>query len=296
MPDDDASKLLGLDAAQEFFEAQHVLERARSGIRARGHDLRKGEHGCGHKHGRYDKRQRREHEHVAEPHPDREQHDAQRDAPAFPFIANLIRSTTIEPALGQTRVDRVADAGELFIKLVLQIGQLHRVAVAVKDAVEHLALVGGETVRGRGLEPVQRVVDASVEQTEELGILMLLDAEITAHREIHERCGDVTHIGRRVHQRPSFGRRQAGGRVVLDSDRPAARIPAATPPGDEGDKKYRNRNQQRPIVARDSEHSCGETRRGDDPFIPSHDRGEPFVVCEGMRHRDSYSAAADFDI
>ena len=59
---------------------------------------------------------------------------------------------------------------------------------------------------------------------------VFLDAEVTAHREIHERRGDVAHIGRRVHQRPSFSRRQSGGRVVLDRDRPAARIPAAAPP------------------------------------------------------------------
>ena len=125
---------------------------------------------------------------------------------------------------------------------------------------------------------------------------MLLDAEITAHREIHERCGDVTHVGRRVHQRPRFGRRQSARRVVLDSDGPAARIPAAAPPHDECDQEYRNRNEQRPIAARDSEQMCRETRRGDDPFIPSHNRGEPFVVGEGMRHRDAYGIAADFDM
>src|SRR5207237_7984027 len=112
----------------------------------------------------------------------------------LPVVAELVGTAPIQAPGHQSSKGRVANAGELLIELVLQVGQLHRVAMAVKDAVEHLALVGGETVRGRGLEPVQRVVDASVEQAEELGILMLLDAEITAHREIYERCGDVTHV------------------------------------------------------------------------------------------------------
>ena len=73
-----------------------------------------------------------------------------------------------------------------------------------KDAVEDHALMRRESVRR--LEPVEREGRAATEQSEQFGILLLLDAHVSTDREIDERGGDIAHVGAVVEQSARFGR------------------------------------------------------------------------------------------
>src|SRR5438445_95324 len=83
---------------------------------------------------------------------------------------------------------RVANGTQLLVELVLELVQLDVITMESKDAVEDHALMRRESVRR--LEPVEREGRAATEQSEQFGILLLLDAHVSTDREIDERGGD----------------------------------------------------------------------------------------------------------
>ena len=160
-------------------------------------------------------------------------------------------------------------------------------------AVEHRHLMRRETVDG--LEAMQRITRPASKQAKELGVLVFLDPQVSAHRQIDQRGRDIPHVRTVVHQRPGLRRRHARGRLVLHGDRPLSGIRAGAAPPGEREQEHRNGDQQRPVAA----HGFGGSRRDgrcrDHALVPPDHGGQPLVISQEMRHRDADDIAVDRD-
>ena len=291
MPDDDALQVLGLDAAQELLEPEHVLERTRARLGAGRHDLREAHQDEQDEDAGGNERDCREQNEFGEKGAARTDEDGQPEGEAVPFLLDLVGAVAIEAALLEPVIDGVLDQRQLLVELVLQVVERHVIVVARKDAMEDGGLMQLQPLAG--LEAVQGVRDGAAEQAEQLRRLVLLDAQVSAYRQIHERRGDVPHVRTIVDQRAGFGRRHRLGRLVLHGDRPAPRIPAGAVPRCEREEKHGDRNEERPVTARRSPRAGQQRGRRDDPLVPTDHRRQPFVVLQGMRHRDAHEVPVD---
>ena len=164
--------------------------------------------------------------------------------------------------------------------------------MARKHAFEYPTFVRRELRRARRRRPpLQRVIPAA-EPGQELGFFVLLDLHVPAHRQIHERRGDVAQVGRVVDQRPGFRGRQPCWRLVLHGDRTPRRVPPPFSPSRERQEKYRDWDRERPIAPNDPGGLLERARLGDHALVPSHDRGEALVEAQCVRHRNPHRGPA----
>src|SRR6185503_286759 len=107
-----------------------------------------------------------------------------------PPVPDLVRSGPMQPTVGQTLPDRGLYAGQLGIKLVLEVGEADFTRAPTEDSAQHPLLVGGECAGTLWwLRSMKNEVGPRPE-TEEGLLLSLLDPEVTTNRKIDNRRSD----------------------------------------------------------------------------------------------------------
>src|SRR2546422_10363819 len=142
---------------------------------------------------------------------------------------------------------------------------------------------------------MEGVFHAAAEQSKQLRVLVLFDAQLTPDGQIHQRRRDVAHVGAVVEQRAGFRGRHLRWRLVLDRDRPATRVAAAPPPAVEREQENGDRDEERPVAAHGRQRAIGHRRRRNHTLVPSYNGRQTFVVAEGVWHREADDVAVYLD-
>src|SRR5262249_23745995 len=115
-----------------------------------------------------------------------------------------------------------------------------------------------------------------VPQAEHVAFLFFLNYEIAANREIHNRRGNVAHVGGFVDQSTDLPRRQLVWRLVLRGNRTKAGITAPRPPQIEHQSENSEGNEEDRITAERTEKLFGGRRLMDEAFVESDGNGHTF--------------------
>src|SRR2546429_3086125 len=225
LPIYDALQVLGPDPRQELLEPEHRLEGPRARLSAGRHHQPESHEDDGHEHPGDHEGDWRQQERTRQTASQQRDRHADHESDHGPALPHAIGPGVVVTALEQPVEDLCLDGRQPAIELVFQLGHHHQLPMARKHAFEYATFVRRELRRARRRRtPLQRVIPAG-EPGQELGFFVLLDLHVPAHRQIHERRGDVAQVGRVVDQRPGFRGRQPCWRLVLHADRTPPRVP-----------------------------------------------------------------------
>ncbi len=127
-------------------------------------------------------------------------------------------------------------------------------------------------------------------------LFFFLDQDVAADGKVHNRCSDVAHVGRIVHQRARLPRRQAiGGRVLWD-DGPQPRVASPGVPQPEHHHEYSRGNGEWPIAAQEQRHFRRRARLADKALVPAHHHSQALAEGKRAAHAELHGVAGDLNI